>query len=332
MLGRVGPITVAGHAIFAVRSREWSSGCGVWMKIFSAELRGHSVWLMDDAVAREFARQAYMAMEPLHAFVYFSPELGDALADAGLGRDRRAYFAGRAAPLGPVGPGVVAATFYNFNPRLVERHIPEAWRVVEPAKIVELRFAAAEAGLRRLLGEAADSPEVAELAELVRELTRYTVPEGRPLFAAHADLDWPETTLGTLWHGTTLMREFRGDGHIAALVAEGLSGLEAIVTHVATGTSFRVEVAREMRGWSEAEWAAAGDDLRERGLLAADGTLTEAGHALRAAVEERTDAAAATPYRRLGEERVGRLVELAKPLSRLVRKNGGIPRELFARR
>ncbi|EHK84473.1 SCO6745 family protein [Saccharomonospora azurea] len=286
---------------------------------------------MDRALARELAHRCHNAVEPLHAFVYFSPEMEQTFAGAGLKAGRRAYFAGRAAPLGPVGATVVTATFYNFSPRLVERHIPEAWRVVAPAEVVNLRFSAAEAGLRRLLGEAADSPEVGELGELLREAAGHAPAEGRALFAAHADLDWPDGAVARLWHAATLLREFRGDGHIAALVAEGLSGLDALVTHIATGKSFRADVARETRGWTEAEWSAAEDALRERGLLDDTGALTDAGHALRAAVEERTDAAATAPYRKLGEDKARRIVELAKPLSRTLLKAGGIPRELFAR-
>jgi len=44
-----------------------------------------------------------------------------------------------------------------------------------------------------------------------------------------------------------LLREYRGDGHIAALVAHGLSGIEALITHIATGTGFNPEVGRLLR-------------------------------------------------------------------------------------
>lgn len=287
---------------------------------------------MDRAVAQELALRCHNALEPLHSFVYFAPEVEQAFVAAGLENGRMTYFAGRAAPLGPVGPGVVTATFYNFNPRLVERHIPAAWTLVDPAELVNLRFEAAEAGLRRLLGEAADSPEVRELAELVRQAAEECPVEGRPLFAGHADLAWPDGPVATLWHGVTLLREFRGDGHIAALVGEGLAALPALITHTATGTGFRTDVARRLRGWSEQEWAAAEEALREQGIVDGTGALTEQGHALRESVEERTNAAAAGPYRRIGEDNARRIAELAKPLARTVLKAGAFPRELFANR
>ncbi|WP_298176353.1 hypothetical protein [Saccharomonospora sp.] len=286
---------------------------------------------MDRAVACELALRCHNALEPLHSFVYFSPEVERVFVDAGLEDGRMAYLASRAAPMGPVGAGVVTATFYNFNPRLVARHIPKAWSLVDPAEVVELRFQAAESALRRLLGDAAESPELAELAGLVREAAENCSPEGRALFAAHADLAWPDGPVATLWHGVTLLREFRGDGHIAALVAEGLSGLQAIVTHTATGKGFRADVARKLRGWSEQEWAAAEDALRGQDLLDEEGALTDRGRAQRDAIEERTDEAASGPYRLLGKDKARCIVELAKPLSRTVLKAGAIPRDLFAR-
>lgn len=286
---------------------------------------------MDRAVASEVALRCHRVLEPLHAVVYFAPEVEQSFADAGLEDGRMAYFAGRAAALGPVGAGVVSATFYNFNPRLVARCIPKAWSLVEPAEVLKLRFAGAEAALRRLLGDAAEAPELAELAGLVREAAEACTPEGRPLFAAHADLPWPDGPVATLWHGASLLREHRGDGHIGVLVSEGLSGIEALVTHIATGKGFRLDVAKRLRGWSDEEWATAEQGLREREILDADGALTEQGQALRARLEERTDEVSSAPYRTIGEDSARRIAELAKPFTRTVLKAGGIPQELFAR-
>ncbi|OQO90313.1 hypothetical protein B1813_18000 [Saccharomonospora piscinae] len=287
---------------------------------------------MDRAEAQQLASRAHAALEPLHAFVYFAPEVEQSFTAAGLDSARGRYFAGRAAPLGAVGASVVTATFYNFNHRLVARHIPHAWSVVEPAELVKLRFAGAEAALRRLLGDAAASDEVTELAGLVREAAEACSPEGRPLFAGHADLGWPDGPVAALWHGATLLREHRGDGHIAALVAEGLPGLQALVSHIAQGNSFRAEAAKKLRGWTDEDWAGAEQALRERGVLGDDGGLTDEGRAMRAALEERTDHAAAGPYRAVGAEKSARIAELAKPLSRAVRKAGAFPRELFTQR
>src|SRR3954465_8397042 len=144
------------------------------------------------AVAR-----AHRAVEPLHSHLYFAPEHDEHFAALGLRPGRMSYFAGRAAPMGSVGAGVVTATFYNFSPSLVSHMIPRAWTLATPEQVLAARLDAARASLTRLLGgpEAADAPEVRELAELLRETCDVLTPEGRPLYAAHADLPWPEEPL-----------------------------------------------------------------------------------------------------------------------------------------
>ncbi|HEX2073393.1 MAG TPA: hypothetical protein VHF92_06380 [Geodermatophilus sp.] len=281
--------------------------------------------------ARVVAR-AHRSVEPLHNHVYFVPETDEHLTAAGLRPGRMCYFAGRAAPMGAVGPGVVTATFYNFSPALVARHIPRAWTLAEPAQVLAARSAAARASLTRLLGaEAAASAEVAELAELLQEACTALTPEGRPLYAGHADLPWPEEPLLRLWHGATLLREHRGDGHIAALLRHGLTGLEALITHTVTGRGFTEAAAKATRGWSDEEWAAGCARLAHRGLLA-DGELTEAGVRLRAELEAETDALSAAPWEHLGPERTARVVELGKQLSARLVAAGAYPSGILAGR
>jgi hypothetical protein len=275
--------------------------------------------------------RAHRAVEPLHNNVYFAPEHDERLTAVGLRPGRMCYFAGRAAPMGPVGPGVVAATFYNFSPSLVARHIPRAWTLASPEQVVVARFDAARASLIRLLGDAATSPEVEELAGLLREACSVLTPEARPLYAGHADLPWPDEPLLELWHGATLLREHRGDGHLAALLRAGLTGLEALVTHVVTGRGFSENGARATRGWSEEDWTATVDALTERGLLA-DGELTAEGTDLRARIEAETDELSAAPWEHLGPERTARVVELGRGLSARLAAAGAYPAELFPAR
>jgi hypothetical protein len=176
----------------------------------------------------------------------------------------------------------------------------------------------------------AGSPEVAELAGLLREACTVLTPEGRPLYAAHADLPWPEEPLLALWHGATLLREHRGDGHIAVLLQAGLSGLDALITHTATGRGFTEEAAKATRGWREEEWAAGCASLAGRGLLD-DAGLTAEAEELRARVEAATDVLAAAPWEHLGAERTARVVELGKGLSRRLVAGGAFPVGIFAR-
>ena len=270
------------------------------------------------------------ALDVVHSMTYFVPETEQALVALGLRPGRMCYFAGRAAPMGAVAAGVVSATFYNFNPALVAKHIPRAWTLATPEAVVGGRFAAADAALRRLLDDAADGPEIAEAAELAREASTVCTPEGRPLYAAHADLAWPGQPLLDLWHATSLLREHRGDGHLAALLGAGLSGLEALITHTATGRGFTVTTAQQTRGWSEPEWDRAADGLRERGLLDAEGGLTEAGTALRAEVEEVTSRSAEGPWRHLGATGSARLAEIGTGLTRRMLAAGVFAPGIFA--
>jgi hypothetical protein len=277
--------------------------------------------------------RAYRAVEPLHNHVYFAPETEQHLTAVGLRPGRMCYFAGRAAPMGAVGPGVVTATFYNFSPTLVARHIPRAWSLASPAEVLTARLSAARASLTRLLGgpEAAAAPEVRELAGLLREACSVLTPEGRPLYAGHADLPWPEEPLLQVWHAASLLREYRGDGHLTTLLLADLSGLEALISHTATGRGFTEQVAKIGRGYSEEEWAAGCASLADRGLLD-DAGLTEAGEELRARLEAETDVLSADPWLFLGPERTARVIELGKGFSALLVANGAYPSETFAGR
>uniref|UniRef100_UPI0035E4217B SCO6745 family protein n=1 Tax=Amycolatopsis acididurans TaxID=2724524 RepID=UPI0035E4217B len=283
-----------------------------------------------DDDARTIALRCHRALDPLHSTLYFAPEADERYAAAGLRPGRMTYFASRSAPMGKPGAGTVAATFYNFNPALVAKHIPRAWTLAEPEQIIDARFALADVVLRRLLGDAASSPAVAEAAELAREATEGCTAEGRPLYAGHAELEWPKEPHLVLWHAITLLREFRGDGHIGALVANGVGGLAALITHTATGKGFLPASAKATRGWSDEEWDAETAELRDAGILDADGGLTEDGQRLRDRVEGQTNTAAAGPWRRLGAEKANRLRDLGRELSRTVVAAGAYPDGVFA--
>ncbi len=270
------------------------------------------------------ARRMWKTLEPYHAMFYFSPEAREANAAAGLKGYWMGYFASRAAPLGPVSANVVAATFYNFHPRMVARSIPDAWSFSSPEKVIAARYSSADAALRRLLGDAIGSPEMVEAAALARTAAEACDIAGRALFAAHAALPWPEEPHRALWHATTLLREFRGDGHIAALMAEGIDGCEAHLTLVGTGAMPR-EAIQPHRGWSDEEWDATQQRLIARGWLDDSGMLTERGKQGRQAIEERTDMLAERPWQALGDDGCARLRALVWPLSDRIVRNDGIP-------
>jgi hypothetical protein len=273
------------------------------------------------------ARKTCRTVEPLHGMIYFAPEAGASYASLGL-RAEAGYFASRSAAMGAVGAETVVATFFNFYPGLVRAVIPSAWETASPDAVLAARLEAADVALRRMLGDAIGSPEMTQAAGLARQAAerasrRY---EGRPLFAAHAGLSWPEPSHLVLWHAQTLLREFRGDGHLAALVLADLDPVEALALHLATG-DLPEAFLKGTRGWPDAEWEDGVDRLVARGLVArlepASGdrpsvSLTEPGVLLRERIEEETDRAAVFAYEGLGEERCAELRRLVRPFSRAV--------------
>ena len=273
------------------------------------------------------SRETWRALEPVHAQVYFSPE--NQQEYAALGFDVKAnplagYFPARAAAMGAVSAGTVQAAFFNFSATAVAFGMDKAWEVASPEQLVEARYRGADRSLRRLCGDLLDSPDVVEAVELARTATQGCTPYGRPLYAGNAALSWPDVPHLQLFHAITLLREFRGDGHIAALVVEGIGGLEAAVLHVAQGDAWTREPLRKTRVYTTEQWDAACARLRGRGWLDAQDSFTDAGREVRQRVEDRTDVLALPPWEHLGEDGCARLRELVRPLSKAVLDGGGV--------
>ncbi|MGC4947840.1 SCO6745 family protein [Streptomyces sp. DT224] len=272
-------------------------------------------------------RQLWHLLEPVHAVLYYAPEAFEEAAGLGYAVDERwpSYFAWRAAPLGEAGADRVAETFYSFSPRMVGAYVPAVWSVASPDAVLAARGRAVDRAYRKLLGEAVAAPGTAEAAALLRRVAEAADTEGRPLAAANAALAWPDEPHLAVWHAATVLREHRGDGHLAALARAELDPVEALVSFAAIGAA-RPEVFGS-RGWDEAEWQAARERLEKRGLVAGDGTATEAGRVLRAEVERRTDEAAAGPWRALAAQERERLADLMGPLWVAAVGSGLLPSE-----
>ncbi|KAA8969723.1 hypothetical protein [Mycobacterium sp.] len=279
------------------------------------------------------AGQLTRSLDALHAVVYFVPDANAKFGELGLDFIAH-YFASRSAPMGAVSANVVAATFYNFNPKLVASVIPAAWDTASPATVTRVRYEIVATALPRVLGdELSGSAELARAASLLRRVAE-SIPnaDGRPLYAGHAELSWPDTPIVQLWHAITLLREYRGDGHIAALVTNGLSGLDALITHTATGIGFNPEWARRSRGWSNDEWNAATEDLVARDILHPSGELTRAGAELRSRLEDLTDELGYAPWRALSADQADELHRLATVIRTAVQATGLFPAAVFGPR
>ena len=272
--------------------------------------------MADEAVV---ARRMWTLFEPVHAVTYFAPEARAAYEGAGLRGFWRGYFAGRAAPLGAAGAAVVTASFYNFAPSFVGRAVPGVWELISPDDALRVRREGAVASLRELLaGRDAEVKAAAGLLDRALEGLDYP---GRVLGAANGALGadpagaWggADGELGRLWQATTTLREHRGDGHFAALLAADVDGCEVLVLRC--GLDMDQATMQPIRGWTDEQWDAARARLTDRGLLDADGTITDAGREVHAAVEAATDQAAERPWALLGEAAVDELAEALLPLA-----------------
>jgi hypothetical protein len=304
---------------------------------------------MEDSAAT--ARRMWTLFEPVHVVSYFAPEALQAFEQAGLRGFWRGYFAGRTAPLGAADAPIVIATYGNFAPSFVRQAVPSVWDLITPARALAVREAGAVAAIRRLLGLGAlglgalglgaqgldaqgldargeSEPESLRAAgDLLLAVTEGLDTAGRPLGGPNAALPVPANPVARLWHAATVLREHRGDGHIAALVAAGIDGCEALVLRVGvdqagargrgggSGPVLTRERFLAVRGWTEAQWDQAAGRLRERGWLNPDGAASPAGLAAHRAVEQATDLAAARPWAGFGRGRTAELAEALTPLA-----------------
>ncbi|MGE2833377.1 SCO6745 family protein [Mycobacterium sp. SMC-4] len=267
------------------------------------------------------ARRLFDRFEPVHAVTYFAPEARAALDGLGYRGFWMGYFAARSAPFGVVPPEVVTAAFYSFTPERVAKALPAAWDVASPDDALSVRLESAVAALRRA---GVTDEEAAAAAEPAARAAAGADVGGRPLYAANRALPWPDEPLARLWHSVTLLREHRGDGHVAVLTAQRLSGRDANVLHAAAG---RVPEAMIKRGrdYDDAQWAQCQDGLRRRGLLDGTGALTDAGRELKQHIEDATDSAALTAFDVLDDTDVESLFRALTPITRKVVAAGDVP-------
>jgi hypothetical protein len=232
------------------------------------------------------------------------------------------YFAARSAPLGTVAPEVVMAIFYNFAPERVAKALPAAWQIAGPDAALRARMDSAVAALRRYGIDGDENVRVA--SELAAKAALHAPLEGRPLFASNRALPWPDEPIAALWHASTLLREQRGDAHVATLIAAGISGRESNVLHVAAGRVPRDYMARA-RDYDDDEWCEHERRLVERGLLDAEGSLTAAGRKLKDDIESTTDRLGLSALEALSDDEVETLFRALTAIALAVVAGGDVP-------
>jgi len=245
--------------------------------------------------------------------VTFSDVPTEAFRAVGMRNYWDGYFAGRAAPLGLAPAEVVHAVFYNFAPGEVERHIPWVWDRITPREAIAVRERGSAAAVRQRIGELADSPALVRAADLATRAAVSAPTAGRPLYAGLRTIDIPADPVARLWHSATMLREHRGDGHNAVLVAHGIGGTESHVL-LALSWGMPAEKFGRVQHLPPEQLAAVIDGLRDRGLVNAEGGFTDAGRELRERIETRTDELAAPAYDVLSEAELDELIEALDPI------------------
>jgi hypothetical protein len=268
------------------------------------------------------ARRLYDLTEPISLVNFFSPEPNDAMGALGFRGYWDGYFAGRAAPLGRAPAEVVHAAFYNFADGEVARHIPKVWETTTPEAAHAARRQGCVAALRRILGELVETPGLARAADLLARASTSAPTEGRVMYAGLRTLPVPEEPVARLWHAANMLREHRGDGHIAALVSERIGGTES---HVLSALDMGIHPAESfgrIHHLPEARLAEVMAGLRDRGLVDASGHLTEAGRATKDRIECLTDLLAEAPYDVLDPCELDELMTSLEPIASRLRATG----------
>jgi hypothetical protein len=263
----------------------------------------------------QVARRLFELTEPISLVNFFSPEPDDAMAALGFSNYWDGYFAGRSAPLGRVPAEVVHAAFYNFADGEVARHIPKVWDTTTPEAAHAARERGCVAALRRILGDLVETRGLARAAELLAKASVSAPTEGRVMYAGLRTLPMPAEPVARLWHAANMLREHRGDGHIAALVSERVGGTEAHVLSALDMGIYPAESFGRIHHLPKARLAEVMNGLRSRGLVDASGRFTDDGRATKDRIEALTDALAAAPYAGLEPAELDQLVAALDPIS-----------------
>src|SRR3954470_1083272 len=263
------------------------------------------------------ARRMFELVEPIGVIPYSADEPNEAMFALGFTNYWDTYFAGRAAPLGIVPAEVVDALFYNFAPGEVARHIPKVWDTTTPEAAIAARQTGCVNALRHILGDDVNTPAFSRAADLLLRAATSAPIEGRPMYAALRALPVPDEVVARFFHAASLLREHRGDGHITALMTEGVGGLEAHVLH-ALDMGMPAEKFGRVHHLPRGQLAAVIDGMRDRKLIGDDGWLSEPGRAVKQRVEALTDDLAAKPYESLGPDELAELMAALEPLAKLL--------------
>lgn len=276
------------------------------------------------ATSRTPARELRDAGEPIATLSWWCRPVYD--RQEALGLDfLTGYVWGRGSPLGEPDGSVVAAAFGVFEPGLITGLYDKARSRCSRS---EVRRALEEGVVEALRTVQGDDAGLAEALDTLHRGVQAADGFGRPLTAGLLALPWPADPWAQLWHGCAILREFRGDSHLAACVAAGLDGLSAnILTERMVGWEPLTYTAT--RGWSPEAMQAATQRLTERGLLTDTG-LSDEGRRFREGIEQATEAAVQPVVEAIGAD-LGELVAALQRWSAAIIEHGWFPPDPYKR-
>src|SRR6201994_4376320 len=262
------------------------------------------------------ARRMFELLEPICLVTFMADECNQEMTALGHQTYWDGYFAGRAAPLGRGPAEGVHAVLYSFADGGVARASPSAWEKIPPEASLAGRIRGSAASLRRILGdELAGAPGLTRAADLTTKAATSAPMEGRVMYAGMRTLPVPSDPVARLWHSATMLREHRGDGHIAALVGARIGGTESHVLSALDMGIHPPESFGRIHHLPKKRLAEVMDGLRERGLVDADGRFTEVGRETKQRIEALTDELAGQPYEALSPAELDELIAELEPIT-----------------
>lgn len=272
----------------------------------------------------ERTRRLRNVCEPIGANVYFAPEAHERYIALGLS-GASGYFCSRGASLGKPSGMVVASAFGVFSPAIVVPAVADGWSKTDPPAVLQARYDGATASLRRLLGEPPER-DILRAVELLLRGMADAEHAGHPLYSGLRSLPWPEEPIGQLWRSCDLVREHRGDSHIAVWARAGVRPIE-IQLMMELELRIPLKTYSMTRGWTLEQMDAAIEGMRVKGWMEGDEFSAE-GKAFRARTEADTDAMETPIVEAIGadfDELIGLLAPWASTIVKAGIAGGGYP-------
>jgi hypothetical protein len=255
--------------------------------------------------------------EPIGANVYFAPEAQERYRALGLDY-MTGYFCSRSASMGVLAGMTVASAFGVFNPAIVSAAVEAGWAKTDRETLLRARYEGAVASLRRLIGEP-DPKTLSRAIELLRRGLAVADHAGHPIYSGLLSLPWPDDPMGQLWRCCDMVREHRGDSHIAVWAKALVAPIEIqLMSELQMGIPLKTYSAT--RGWTPQQMEDALDGMRAKGWMSGD-VFSPEGQGLRDRIEADTDAMETPIVEAIGAD-FDEVIDLLRPWASAIVKVG----------